>query len=209
MSDPQQNNMDRFAADRRDQAQGLMDMVTSQLERAAASDTPVLPEHIFQGVYLPMFAGDENLTYPVDIDHWIGRVSHDGFRPVNVVDRKGTVLFTVPPVYDRAALDVKLNERGTQSVAHLVQSAQQYAQLSPRVAAEYLHKHLTDKALVMQVPDSVRRHLQTWNEIFARYGRPPLAESPTVGADGKIEEKKDGPTAGGPLQEGSDFEFEV
>jgi hypothetical protein len=166
---------------RRQRLQEVIEMTHSSLADIAAEDIPTIQERIFVQVFLPIFAGDEVNQYKAKIyPHWIN-VAGNPYRPVNVVDTQGKVLFTVPALLDRRAISPSTQtERGTtSSISHVVASASQYSAMSPIAGANYLSKELTRRALIMKVPTQVLTDLKTWNEIFVRYGRPPLAPVPS------------------------------
>lgn len=174
MSEPQQPEIPSFEDERRDRLADQIKMISDNLGQVAAGDRPRLAVRIFEGIFLPYFAGDEKRAYPqADVGWWVGRVAGNPYQEVDVVDNAGEVLFTVPPMLDRTAVDAKLNGQGA-GVAHIVASAQQYALLSPMAGSNYLQAELTKKALIMRVPANVVGHLQRWNAIFERFGRPPL-----------------------------------
>lgn len=136
---------------------------------------PQLPERIFVGVFLPMFAGDNPLPYDVSLDFWINVVAQSPFSPVDVVDQQHNVLFTVPPVYDQTAIQpVPPSDQHIKSIAEVVATSDQLARLHPSQGEHYLNAELNQRSLIMRQPANVLRHAQTWNAIFERYGRPPL-----------------------------------
>lgn len=165
-----------FLADRQNVLKNQIETIVDQLSTVSSADRPRFPERYFQGIFLPYFAGDAHLPYPTaDTVMWVGRVAGSPFQEVDIIDASGAVLFTVPPMMDRGALDPKrAGERGGPSLGHIIHSAQQYALMSPSQGAHYLQQKLTEKALIMKVPSNVLRNIETWNRIFERYGRPPL-----------------------------------
>jgi hypothetical protein len=82
----------------------------------------------------------------------------------------------------------------------VVQTAAQYARIHPHQGSYHLNSELTARALIMKVPANVLKDLDTWNKIFARYGRPPIV---------KIDGEQSAPQ-GNTVVKGSedDFEFE-
>jgi hypothetical protein len=143
----------------------------AQLSQVANNDVPTLPERIFVGVFLPWFAGDAVNPYKMDLMKWL-EVSRGPFRPVNIVNPAGEVLFQVPPIQDRAAINPLTQNRVPFS--HLVTTATQLSLMSPVQASQYMESELTQRALIMKVPVAVEASLEEWNAIFRRYGRPEL-----------------------------------
>ncbi|MNU19675.1 hypothetical protein D3C71_79080 [compost metagenome] len=163
----------------RGQLTAKLEMVREQLEETGAADVAQLQERIFVQVFLPVFAGDEVNMYKAKISpHWIN-VAGNPYRPVDIVDVRGNVLFRVPPLLDRTRLrtSTQAGERAPRSsMSHVVASAQQYAAMSPVLGQRYLSAQFTERALLMKVPANVAQDIEIWNEIFKRYGRPPLVE---------------------------------
>jgi hypothetical protein len=147
-----------------------IDDISSQLATVAVTDNARLSERHFTQIFLPFFAGDKTLMYPVDMTHWLNTAGGP-YREVEVIDLTGTVLFTVPPIFDRAAINATSDGK---PIAHVVATATQYARIHPIQGQAYLSAELTQRALVMKVPSAVMYHLEVWNKIFQRYGRPPL-----------------------------------
>lgn len=149
------------------QAQKLLDSV-------AVTDVPRMSERIFVGIWLPFFAGDTPLPHQVEMTHWINFAGNP-YRIVHVVNSEGAVLFDVPAIFDRLAINPHaMAERDLPNISHVVASAEQYAHVHPLHGTRYLDAELTKRALIMKVPATVLANLQVWNAIFARYGRPPL-----------------------------------
>ena len=148
-----------------------IDTISNDLSTVAATDTPNLQERIFVNVFLPFFAGDENLMYPADLNMW-RNVAGSPYHAVNVIDPNGQVLFTVPPIFDRKSVNPVDGTRS--SLSHVLATTSQYAAIHPNQGALYLNHELTQRAVIMKVPSAVLQEVETWNAIFVRYGRPPL-----------------------------------
>lgn len=164
--------------------QKLLEEITrihASLQTVDQQDAVRMSERVFVNIWLPFFAGDENPTYPVDIQHWVN-FSGSPYRAVQVVDTNGALLFTVPALFDRTAVNPVSGDH--RSVAHVVRSAEQYSGVHPMQGQRYLDAELTKRALIMKVPASVMANLETWNSIFARYGRPPLIKLDAAAAPG-------------------------
>lgn len=159
------------ASERKDRlAQQIAD-ISKALEVVADTDFARMPERNFVQVFLPFFAGDTDLMYKVDMTHWLN-FAGGPYREVQVIDNKGVVLFNVPPIYDRTAINPLSGE--SHSIAHVVATTTQYARIHPVQGQNYLSAELTKRALVMKVPAAVMHHIDVWNAIFTRYNRPPL-----------------------------------
>ena len=164
-----------FSAERNDRLAQEIKNITSELAVVADTDFARLPERHFSQIFLPFFAGDETLMYPVTLTHWLN-VAGGPYRSVHVIAADGTIAFTVPPLYDRNAIN-PLSE-GAKSIAHVIATTAQYARIHPVQGANYLSSELTKRALVMKVPAAILNELEAWNAIFTRYGRAPIMAVP-------------------------------
>lgn len=173
--------------------QMMLDQINSAYEAlvaAGAQETPRMAERIFVGIWLPFFAGDEKRQYDVTLQHWLN-FTQNPYRSVHVVDTQGRVLFEVPALYDRSAVNPQADTSALPSIAHVVESASQYANIHPTQGERYLDAELTRRALTMRVPATVLSNLETWNAIFMRYGRPPLVAAEKL-PTAALAEPKDG-----------------
>lgn len=148
-----------------------IDRIRTDMSAASSDDTARLQERIFQYVFLPLFAGDAVLMPNVDLMLWTNYVGGP-YRACNVIDQKGNVLFTVPPLYDRAAVNPMTS--GRQSMYDVIASYSQLSRVHPAQGANYLDAELTKRALIMKVPSAIMENLSLWNSIFTRYGRPSI-----------------------------------
>lgn len=155
---------------------GIAEDEIKQIHADMQRDRPSIPEDVFKHVFLPFFAGTpkEELKYKVDIGNWLA-VAGNVFQEVDVVDPAGTVLFAVPPVMDRHAnMPNQSEEAGT--IPSLMMTVEQLRMRSPRQAAAFMDRHLTNQATAMFNPNNILPFLRRWNEIFVRYGYKPLLE---------------------------------
>lgn len=167
-------------SNKRARLQEIVTMAHDTLAEIGEQDVATVPERNFVAVFLPIFAGEPPTPYKAKLfPHWVN-IAGNPYRPVDVVDTKGKVLFRVPPLFDRMAIGPSTQMKRGQhsSISHVVASAGQFAAMSPAMGEQYLSKELTKRALLMKVPQSVLQDLETWNAIFARYGRPPLVALP-------------------------------
>jgi hypothetical protein len=171
---------------------------------AVPLDHPKLPEVHFREIFLPLFAGDAQLKYNVTMDNWV-KVAGSPFQAVDIIDPKSQkVLFTVPPLMDRNAVNPVNNDRAP--ISHVVASANQYARIHPMQGLHHLNAELTERALIMKVPASVRENIEIWNKIFERYGRPPIMALPD-----NFQNESKGSTGSAPTQQDTgtaDYDFE-
>lgn len=170
--------------------------ITSQLEAVASRDISNVPERVFREVFLPMFAGKEDLVYPATTQIW-ANIAGSYYAPVNIVNEKNEILYTVPPLMNNKAVNPVSSDEIP--IAHVVATAKQYANMHPAQGAAYLDAELTKRSLLMRLPSNVLEDIATWNKIFERYGYPVIMETETL-------IQKNGNEAS-PAGDG-DFEFE-
>jgi len=169
-----------------------IDGVSAQLKTLSPADIPRLAERIFVNVFLPLFAGDETLIYDATFNTWVS-FAGSPYTDVHVVDTKNNILFTVPPLLDRSAINPV--NRLSVSIAHVVTTAGQFARIHPTQGSVYLHNELSKRAIVMKVPANILNNLEIWNNIFKRYGRPEImtieekvaSEIPKINPDDEFE----------------------
>jgi hypothetical protein len=148
---------------------------TSRIQEIEKTDRVELDEFYFSA-FLPFFAGDENLPYPVNIETWIN-VAGGAFNEVDVVkvvDGKKTVLFTVPSVLNRNLVKPTAKRDGEPSVMGAVINASNITNHSPEHALLYLRNYLDRRRQRMVAPEFLINNAEAWNKIFAHYGRPPM-----------------------------------
>jgi hypothetical protein len=174
--------------------------VASDFDQALAEYSQVPPdryqldEYRFVNVFLPFFAGDEKLPYPVTTNHWVnvaGGMFRGGmYNEVDIVNDKGEVLFTVPPVADRSNHVPFQSERGQSSIANVVESAKNLANVHPAQSLNYLRTELAARYASMREQGHALEYVRRWNAIFARYGRP-LIEVEGVNVTGSTQPKEE------------------
>jgi hypothetical protein len=162
--------------------------IHEQLQPALAEMRPQLEEVKFKFVFLPWFAGDEDLQYfKKDVREsahakamrvWLN-VAGSPYHEVDIVDdRSGEILFTVPPLCDNTALRPAQKDPRTGSIYNMVITMQQLQNVSHHHARHFFEAEVSKRSMGMFKPDNLLKFVRTWNEIFTRYGRPPLLELP-------------------------------
>lgn len=154
-------------------------------------DVPRLPERIFKEVFLPLFCGDAENPYKATFSTWY-QFSGSPYTPVDVIDTAGRVLFRVPPILDKTAInsnpDVRL------SIFDVIATSEQLSKIHPNQGRVYLDVELTKRAKYISVPTDMLETLATWNSIFKRYDRPEIQtmaqpeENTTAGKSGFSED---------------------
>jgi hypothetical protein len=131
-----------------------------------------LPEHMFVKYFLPVFAGKVTYEqYPNFLTDWVS-VAGSPTSEVDIIDRTGKVIYTVPAYYNDSILNLSQTKRGVYAIAteSFLESSR-----APTKAAENLAMGLNS-----MIPEGVDEGAfiaeKRWNEIFARYGIKPETE---------------------------------
>lgn len=142
------------------------------IQRIEEDSTNTIPEVNFVQVFLPFFAGDESNPYNVDLSNWL-TVAGSPYRPVNIANERGEVIYQVPAIIQSNTLSPK--EHSPQgSIFELLANTNQMTAISPRRGAAYFKEHLSrvHDGLVDKTVDA--EAIRKWNAIFTRYGREPI-----------------------------------
>lgn len=132
-----------------------------------------VPEHFFVNLFLPLFAGVEELKYKVNFGMWVNVAG--GYRnPVDVVDERNNVLYTVPALLNENVVD--LEKRKGPSVSQMMATMEQLSRLHPAQGIKYLFNTIAEKEIAVLDSDKIAANYLAWDEIFKRYGYPPLSE---------------------------------
>jgi hypothetical protein len=141
----------------------------------------VIAESFFVGVFLPMFAGDENPQHKATPEMWFN-VARSAFNEVTVVSDGGGFLFDVPALASQDAikpLDGTGKDANMQTVTDMITTARLYAQRGPNVMQGIIANEMDKRSFLFKEAQMSADHIRRWNEIFARYDRPLL---PVTGA---------------------------
>lgn len=160
--------------------------ISASLEREEAATRARMPERIFVALWMPIFVDGKNPFYPqVDLNVWANFAGNE-YREVDVYDpTTGEVLFSVPPLFDRAGIKSITGQDRTRiqggNILNVIRSAELKSKISPRDGKAFLDAHLKQRALFMgQLPPSVKENILRWNAIFKRYGAKPIVETEEV-----------------------------
>lgn len=145
----------------------------ADLERMRQDSVVTIPEENFVRVFLPFFNGDEELNiYNVTMRHWHG-VAGGPFNEVNVADRNGNIIYTVPPVFDNTAISVK-ETSVRDGLTEMINVVGLMAHQSPIKSSNFLRNYLTELHERMVDKTFVLEHILAWNKIFLRYDLDPI-----------------------------------
>ena len=165
MSSTQENMERKISTD----FEKSFDMLT-QIE---AANRARIPEELFKGVFLGLFANLENQHPQATIQNWIW-IAGSPFNKVDVV-ADGQVIFTVPPVFSKDAVQPQALNRG-EPLSHVVAIAEKLSMRSPIEGQNYIDNKYAAASRNLQGKVSRLAYAQEWNLIFKRYGLPELVE---------------------------------
>lgn len=136
-----------------------------------------IPENVFKNVWLPFFAGICN-HYNVNLNMWLS-IAKNPYNEVKVVDDvTGVELYRVPAYLSNQGLQPTRSHRGEQTTYGLVNAikiASTMANNSPAQAQEFAVRSLEQHIANMETTNvDVLGTIRRWNEIFMRYGLPPV-----------------------------------
>lgn len=147
-----------------------------------------LPEHIFVRDFLPIFAGKVPLNKVKDfIQVWVS-ISGAPTSPVDIIDRKGEVLFTVPGLFDTNFIDPSKKD-GSMNFAEIVHFAKLHNSISPSLEKKVFIDNVQKKIDNMQKKSpAFARNIKAWQDIFDRYGITEQKEEKTVSINGLVKQ---------------------
>lgn len=156
--------------------------IWENMQRAVENEIPRMPEGAFKEIFLPMFVDQNNNTHHQVMANWV-QISGSPFKSVHVVDDndRSKILFTVPPISERSALNnLEVTDKDgnpLQTIAHVIDTYGKLQGTGPGVAENYLNEQLNKRfELMRNTPDYIKNY-QAWKEIFARYGKGELLET--------------------------------
>jgi len=156
--------------------------IRESLDRSEAETRARIPEAIFVRLWLPVFVEGQNKAYPqADLNMWANFAGNE-YREVDVIGQNGEVLYSVPPLFDRAGIKAITGKDRTRmpggNILNVIRNAELRSRVSPKDGSNYLNAHLKQRALFMaDLPPSVRQNLERWDAIFKRYGAPPVLQT--------------------------------
>lgn len=128
---------------------------------------PTFPEPLFVQYFLPYFAGTAGPESQVDYTTWIQKVSGGDSIAVDIIDENGTVLFTVPPLLERAGI---VTNTSGKSMTIIERQYSRRMEIDVQGGQNLLVDSLNDLYLPKEQPDQMLANTRAWNDIFRRYG---------------------------------------
>jgi hypothetical protein len=126
-----------------------------------------IPENIFRRHFVAFFSGVKSAYDAELLEHWY-KIAGTPYEEVDLVDERGNVVATVPPVLDRDSIPIVATRQPGMSVDFALDNEAQQATLSPRLATTRLATTLTEKFVN---PSEGRKAAlsQRWEELLKRY----------------------------------------
>jgi hypothetical protein len=136
---------------------------------------PTIPEVIFIRDFLPAFCGEIAYT-PELMSTWY-LIAGSPFNKVNVVDRTGTVVATVPPILNRGVIpDYKINGEPLEAV---FMQHEAMTHISPIAANNKLSIELENRYNSEAVTTGNVEISKQWQDLLEKYGKLKTASKPS------------------------------
>ena len=139
-----------------------------------------IPEDVFVNYFLPHFVNKIPIaSQPAIIAEWIA-IAGTPMSEVDVIDHGGTVLFTVPSLFDTSIINVSDRKAGD-SIADISAEFDLRNNNIPVVAQTFLRTQLQRKLAIVDQKVNNKAQ-QQWHHIFERYGiqKPSITSEPTI-----------------------------
>ncbi len=150
--------------------------IYEDMQRAVENEIPRMTEGAFTTLFLPMFLDQNKNEHGLVMANWI-EFSGSPFKSVHVVDNNDSskILFTVPPISDRNALNdlgkKDANGNPLPTVEHVIDTYSRMARVGPGVGENYISQELNKRFELMKGTPDFQKNMQVWRDIFARYGK--------------------------------------
>lgn len=127
------------------------------------------PEQLFVEHFIPLFAGEVQPTPHVNYNTWVEKVAGGENKAVEIVDENGSVLFTVPPMFDTSVLEQ--SKPGGESMTLIERHYSRLKEFDISGSQNYLRNKLSSMHIREKPTEEVYNNFRAWNAIFERYGR--------------------------------------
>ena len=128
-----------------------------------------LPEHIFVKNFLPVFIGYKSIEdYPDFVSTWIS-VAGSPTAQLDIIDHTGTVVFTVPSLFDVSHLNPNAN-KDNMDFKQIIALSTLYSNISPAQGQNFLQNKLHDRLEALKTKsENFTDYEKKWLFIFKRY----------------------------------------
>lgn len=137
--------------------------------------TRKVSEEIFLAYYLDLFTGKSSENRDNLLSYWYA-IAGTPYTPVDVINSRGEIVVTVPPILNRNTIPVKSDRPQETDLSYVFDVAQQQASLSPTLANNTVANALTGRFLKEIDSGSVVSLKEQWAVLFAHYA--PLKAEP-------------------------------
>lgn len=119
-------------------------------------------ERLFVSAYLPHFVNKDNRQEA--IERWL-EVCKNPYYPVDVLNEKNEVLFTVPPIWVRQK--TRADYDGKYSLGEVIIRTQKRAEIAPKQGDAFFSECMP---FIITENSTGADYTQDWNDILIRYG---------------------------------------
>ena len=164
---------DKLKNTKRDQVKEQINNIFNDL---VVVENAKLPEDIFVEYFLDHFRyGTGDISNPLNIK-WI-ELSGSIYNEVDIINDSGNIVYTIPPLLDRASVDeeaIKLNFSNV-AATYVLKSNN-----LPSVGVNYLNNKIGNLDKMVEA-NNANMYSERWNNIFARYAsnRTPVEQNDT------------------------------
>lgn len=147
---------------------------------------------LFSKVFFPMFLAYLSGKQNVDLSYWYDETNTNGYQSVDVVDRAGEIVFTVPPLLNNRKTD--LGDTLEMSPAEIMAIADMHDKSFPGNGVKYIEKNLTEK-FDRDVEGNLQlqeKFVNGWKKIFKFYGYESDGTGDTNGSASEEDIEEDG-----------------
>lgn len=130
--------------------------------------TRQVSEEIFLAYYLDLFTGKSTENRDNLLSYWYA-IAGTPYTPVDVINSRGEIVVTVPPILNRNTIPVKSDRPQETDLSYVFDVAQQQASLSPTMANNTVANTLTGRFLKEIDSGSVASLKEQWEVLFAHY----------------------------------------
>lgn len=180
-------DIDKF---RKEKQGDEINSIYDSLIKTSGESITSLPENVFVQNFLPLFAG-ENAPNNATLQLWLG-IAGNPYMPVNIVDSKGEILYTVPAFFERSAIQIGKAGDTAAPIQHVIKTTEQLSKLHPRRGEVYFQEQMNRRNIVSQSSTLTDKNRKIWIDIFTRYNKPIpvyMVESKSESTDKKVESK--------------------
>lgn len=168
----------------------MSETITKQ-EQAFASLTQdvtrgSMPLAMFSKNFFPMFVEYFVGEQEPNLNFWFGETNTTGYQPVDIIDSKGEVVFTVPPLYDVAST-TSFDRADLNPAEHmaLVQIKDRSIPGSGSSHADAVFEEIATSEKQDEL--AIRTFYVAWTKIFSHYGYTSIAaKTDTTNTDGGL-----------------------